>query len=89
MNLALEHFARDMGIDAQNRVLLVLDQAGWHKAKKIVIPDNISILHLPPYSPELNTEEKPWSWLRQHHLGNRVFLSVDEIVLKKSFVNLL
>ena len=42
--------------------------------------NNVSIMKLPPYSPELNPIEQVWSWLRQHHLANRCFSGYDDIV---------
>lgn len=61
--------------------VVVLDGAGWHQtAGRLRLPDNISLLHLPPYSPELNPVENVWQFLRQNHLGNRVFDTYDAIV---------
>lgn len=60
--------------------LIMMDRAGWHTAKKLIVPKNITLMPLPPYSPELNPEEKPWYWIKQHHLANRTFESVDEII---------
>jgi len=61
--------------------VVVLDGAGWHRpAGRLRLPDNISLLHLPPYSPELNPVENIWQFLRQNHLGNRVFDTYDAIV---------
>jgi transposase len=60
--------------------VVIMDNAGWHTAKKVLVPGNLTLMPLPPYSPELNPEEKPWNWLKQHHLANRVFKSVDEII---------
>ena len=52
--------------------VVVLDGAGWHKpGKRLRVPDNISLLHLPPYSPELNPQENIWQYLRQNFLSNR------------------
>ena len=49
--------------------VVTLDGAGWHKpGRKLRIPDNISLLHLPPYSPELNPVENVWQFLLQNHL---------------------
>jgi transposase len=56
-----------------------MDQAGWHKAKKIVVPDNIVILYLPPYSPELNPVENLWRYMRSHHLSNRAYEGYDHL----------
>jgi len=60
--------------------VVIMDRAGWHTAKKLLVPKNITLMPLPPYSPELNPEEKPWYWLKQHHLANRTFKSVEEII---------
>jgi transposase len=54
--------------------------AGWHQASLVEDISNVSILKLPPYSPELNPIEQVWSWLRQHHLANRCFSGYDDIV---------
>lgn len=60
--------------------VVIMDNAGWHIAKKLLVPENLTLMPLPPYSPELNPEEKPWSWLKQRHLANRTFESVAEII---------
>jgi len=61
--------------------VITLDGAGWHKlGGRLVVPSNISLLHLPPYSPELNPVENIWQFLRQNFLSNRVFDTYDAIV---------
>ena len=60
--------------------ILVVDGAGWHSSRDLVVPANITLLTLPPYSPELNPVENIWQFLRQNHLANRVFESYDAIV---------
>jgi DDE superfamily endonuclease/Winged helix-turn helix len=60
--------------------VLVLDGAGWHGAAKLRIPGNISLLLLPPYSPELNPVETVWEFLRQNLLSHRVWESYDATV---------
>jgi len=59
---------------------LVLDGAGWHVAHKLVIPDNITLVHLPPYAPELNPVENIWEYLRKNYLAMRVHEDYDAIV---------
>ena len=59
--------------------LLLLDQAGWHTTDKLALPVNITLLHLPPVSPELNPTENIWQYVRQTYLSNRVFESYDAI----------
>jgi transposase len=58
MNLHLAEIAEV--VDPGAHAIVLLDQAGWHKAKDFNIPDNISLLPLPPRSPELNPVENVW-----------------------------
>lgn len=67
------------GAGEDTHVVLVLDGAGWHKAKDLVVPTNMTLLFLPPYSPELMPMERVWAWMRQHDLSNRVFIDAAEI----------
>ena len=61
--------------------VIVLDGAGWHQqGGALKLPDNLSLLSLPPYCPELNPVENVWQYLRQNFLAHRVFESYDEIV---------
>lgn len=61
------------------RVLLVLDGAGWHKSAELVVPDNITLVFLPPYAPELNPVERLWLALRNRTLSNRAFASIQDL----------
>ncbi len=60
--------------------VLILDRAGWHISKALVVPDNITLMPLPPRSPELNPVENVWQYIRDNWLSNRVFDSYDDIV---------
>ena len=60
--------------------ILILDQAGWHVSKKLLVPGNITLLPLPPKSPELNPVENIWQYMRDNWLSNRVFESYDDIL---------
>jgi len=60
-------------------VLLVWDGAGWHTAGSLVIPAKLTLLRLPPYSPELNPVERLWHYLREHHRSNRVYAGIKEL----------
>ena len=60
--------------------VVLLDQAGWHTSPKLNVPANISLLALPPKSPELNPTENVWQYLRDNWLSNRVFTSARDIV---------
>jgi len=60
--------------------VVILDRAGWHTSKKLNVPDNITLLPLPPRSPELNPVENVWQFMRDNWLSNRVFSSHQDIV---------
>ena len=60
--------------------VLILDKAGWHLSGSLDVPANISLLPLPPRSPELTPVENVWQFLRDNWLSNRVFKSYDDIV---------
>ena len=60
--------------------VLLPDQAGWHLSGGVTVPDNITLLPLPPKSPELNVMENVWQFIRDNRLSNRVFRSHDDIV---------
>jgi transposase len=62
-----------------NRMIMVLDGAGWHRNESLIIPDNIRLLSLPPYSPELNPVEHIWDDLREKAFHNLVFDSLDAL----------
>ena len=55
------------------RVILAVDNAGWHKAKRLAVPANLILWFLPPHSPELNPVEQVWQWLRDRHTRSRLF----------------
>ena len=78
MNLHLAEIARTVAPGAH--AVLVLDGAGWHGGKDLAVPDNISLLTLPPYAPELNPVENVWEYLRGNALSNTVFNSYLDIV---------
>ena len=61
--------------------MLTLDGAGWHQVgDRLRVPNNIALLHLPPYSPELNPVENVWEFLRHNDLSNRVYATYTAIV---------
>ena len=78
MQAFLDRFSQ--GLDADEHAVLVLDQAGWHVAQALVVPGNVTLALLPPYSPELNPVERVWLYLRERHLSHRVLASYDAIV---------
>jgi transposase len=60
--------------------LLILDKAGWHTTRKLNLPDNLTLMPLPPYCPELNAAENIWQYLRQTYLANRIFTDYNAIL---------
>jgi transposase len=61
------------------RVVMVLDGAGWHRSQDIRLPDHLRLLPLPPYSPELNPQEHIWDDLREKYFLNQAFDSMDAL----------
>ena len=78
MNVHLAEISRS--VTHGDHAVLVLDQAGWHTSPKLRIPENISLLPLPPYAPELNPVEQVWAYLRANFLGHRIWNSYNAIV---------
>ena len=70
MTLFLAELARV--VPAGTHAVLVLDRAGWHVSGDLVVPANLTLVHLPPYSPELNPVERVWLYLRERWLSHRV-----------------
>jgi transposase len=70
MSVFLEYFAQQLepGVHAA----LILDQAGWHVSRQLVVPDTITLVPLPAYSPALNPVERVWLYLRERFLSHRV-----------------
>lgn len=75
-SLALEHFAREVGASTKRRILLVLDQAGWHTSHKLRIPEGVHLEFLPSHSPELQPSERLWP-LSNEGVANRHFERMD------------
>ncbi len=59
---------------------IVMDRTTWHTTKKFNIPDNITIIYLPPYCPEFNSIEQIWDFLRKKYLSNQIFGTWDVLV---------
>jgi len=78
MNRHLEEIAKAVSPGAY--AVLVLDGAGWHGGGELAVPDNITTLKLPPYSPELNPVENVWEYLRKNKLANRIYETYEDIV---------
>lgn len=63
----------------EDRIVMITDGAGWHNTASLSIPENMRLIKLPPYSPELNPVEHLWDDLREKSFHNRVFKSIDAL----------
>lgn len=79
MNIYLQKLSEEF---ASKRVLLIMDQAGWHRSQELCIPSNIEIDYLPPYSPELNPIERLWLVLRRNVCRNRLYDNEEDLIDK-------
>jgi hypothetical protein len=78
MNTFLVELAR--AVPSGTHAVLVLDRAGWHLSADLAVPTNLTLVHLPPYSPELNPIEKVWQYLRDRHLSHRVLAGYEAVL---------
>lgn len=74
MNIFLEQMSEYLG---DKTVILVMDQAAWHKGEMLTIPQNIKIIYLPPYSPELNPVERLWQYIKNHTIKNKIYDNLE------------
>ena len=77
LNVFLEQMSREL--PAGVHAVLIWDGAGYHTSGDLAVPSNISLILLPPYSPELNPVENLWHYLRAHHWSNRAYQDYDEL----------
>ena len=61
------------------RIIIILDKAGWHISQSLRLAANIQLMHLAPYSPELNPVELLWREIRRKHFHNKIFETLDEV----------
>ena len=78
MQLHLNEISKQ--VDTKAHAVVLMDRAGWHSTGKLKIPKNLTIILLPPKSPELNPVENIWQYLRANYLSNRVFENYEAIV---------
>lgn len=77
MQLHLDAISNQVG--PNRHVVLVLDNAGWHTTGGLNVPPNLTLLALPPYTPELNVVERLWHWIKDHEFSNRTYPTYDEL----------
>jgi transposase len=78
MNTHLAEISRNVSAGAI--AVLILDGAGWHSSPRLKIPENIVLLRLPPYAPELNSLENLWEYLRGNQLSHVVYKNYEAVV---------
>ena len=74
----LAAFARETGAGRERHIVLVLDNAGWHGPKDLAVPEGISLVFLPPYTPELQPAERLWP-LVDEAVVNKHFAALDAL----------
>jgi hypothetical protein len=89
MTLALQEFMHDVNPNGEKRIVLMLDNAAWHSSRKVVVPENLVLLPLPPYSPQLSPAETIVPLVREV-AANRVFADLkaleDSLVERCAFL---
>lgn len=78
INIFLEQFSRTLAAD--EHAVMIWDGAGFHRAGHLKTPENITLIELPPYSPELNPIENLWHFLKSHHWSNRAYDNYDKLL---------
>ena len=78
MQAFLDRFSAALAPD--EHAAMAVDGAGWHVAHALRIPGNVTLVLLPPYSPELNPVERVWLFLRERHLSHRLLDGYDAIL---------
>ena len=77
MNMFLEELSNTFPKD---KIILVCDGAAWHKSGSLRIPENIELVFIPPYTPEMNPIEQIWKEIRKRGFKNEVFQSLQKVV---------
>ena len=77
INLFLAQFSRTLPPD--EHAVMIWDGAGFHRSHSLSVPENIALVQLPPYSPELNPIENLWHYLKSHHWSNRAYDNYDAL----------
>lgn len=77
MNVYVKELSQNF---ANKNIMLIMDQASWHKSADLIKATNIKFKFLPPYSPELNPVEKLWWWLRKEKTHNELFKNLDAMM---------
>lgn len=77
MNVFLSELAKAY---PEDQILLVCDGAMWHKANALEIPGQITLIFIPPYTPEMNPIEQIWKEIRKRGFRNEVFKTLEKVI---------
>jgi transposase len=77
VEIFLQQFSASLA--SQDHAVLLWDGAGYHTSPKLQLPENITLIQLPPYSPELNPMENLWHYLKSHYWSNRAYADYEEL----------
>ena len=77
MNFFLEKLSEQF---ANDYILLICDGAAWHKSNELIVPENIELFFIPPYTPEMNPIEQIWKEIRKRGFQNEIFDSLEAVI---------
>ena len=77
VNVFLQQFSQRLANN--EHAVMIWDGAGFHRSKQLRVPENITLVQLPPYSPELNPIENLWHYLKSHYWSNRAYADYDAL----------
>jgi len=77
VNIFLREFSQTLADD--EHAVMIWDGAGFHTSQSLRVPGNITLVQLPPYSPELNPMENLWHYLKSHYWSNRAYADYDDL----------
>lgn len=77
VNMFLEQFSQT--IAEREHAVMIWDGAGFHTSGAVRVPANVTLLQLPPYSPELNPVENLWHYLKSHFWSNRAYADYEAL----------
>jgi hypothetical protein len=78
-NRVLADVAQHFELGANRRMVLVMDQAGWHTSKRVEVPEGMHLVFLPPYSPHMQPAERLWPIVNEG-IANQVFETLDALL---------
>lgn len=77
INIFLQQFS--LALDEKVHAILVWDGAGYHRSGRLKIPENVTVIQLPPYSPEVNRMENLWRYIKSHYWAKGAYDSHDAL----------